>query len=78
MDNTIKLPCKIGDAVWGIRNYKGVKHPQQGFVSEMFFRESDMALMIVVKNICRGEFGKTVFKTFEEAEERIRNESTHR
>lgn len=29
-NGVIVLPCKVGDEVWGIRSYHGVKHPQQG------------------------------------------------
>ena len=61
------LPCKIGDEVWGIRNYRGVKHPQRGRVNDMFFTK-DMRLMIVVKHICYGIWGVNVFLTREEAE----------
>lgn len=61
------LPCKIGDVAWGIRSYKGVLVPQQGKVSNMFFTD-DMKLCIVVQHICRGEWGKKVFATKEEAE----------
>lgn len=61
-----EVPCKIGDRVWAIRSYKGHKHPQDGIVSEMFFTK-DMGLQIVVKHIARGEWGKTVFATREEA-----------
>ena len=60
-------PCKIGDEVWGIRSYRGVKHPQQGRVDEMYFT-SDMRLNIRVKHICIGEWGKKIFATREEAE----------
>ena len=60
------LPCKIGDKVWAIRNYSGVKTPKCGVVSEMYFIEK-MRLCIVVKNVARGEWGKTVFATCEEA-----------
>ena len=63
---TIKLPCKIGDRVWCIRNYKGHKHPQDGIVSEMFF-DDDMQLHIVVKYIGRGTWGKEIFATREDA-----------
>lgn len=59
-------PCKIGDRVWAIRSYKGIKHPQEGIVSEMFFVE-DMRLMIVVKNVARGLWGETVFGSHKEA-----------
>lgn len=63
----VEIPCKIGDIVWAIRSYKGHKHPQKGFVREMYFLP-DMTLHIVVGHIARGEFGKTVFLTREEAE----------
>ena len=73
-NGVIVPPCKVGDTVWAIRDYKGVKHPQQGVVSEMFFTR-DMKLMIVVKMIARGHWGKTVFLTKEEAEQALRGES---
>ena len=63
---SVKLPCKIGDRVWAIRSYKGHKHPQDGIVNEMYFTK-DMRLHIVVKHIARGEWGKTIFATREEA-----------
>ena len=63
--HTIEIPCEIGDSVWTIRNFKGVLHPQQGIVSEMFFTR-DMHLQIVVKYVARGEWGKTIFATYEE------------
>lgn len=61
------LPCKIGDTVFCIRDYKGQKHIKKGFVSEMFYRK-DMELIIVVSNIGRGLYGEKVFNTMEEAE----------
>lgn len=64
--DAVELPCKIGDTVWAIRCYRGVLVPQQGKVSEMLFT-TDMKLCIVVKHICRGEWGKKVFATMEEA-----------
>lgn len=66
-NGVIVPPCKVGDTVWGIRNYRGKKHPQQGIVSEMYFLK-DMTLQILVKHVARGKFGKTVFLTREEAE----------
>jgi hypothetical protein len=66
----IVMPCKVGDTVWAIRSYQGHKHAQQGFVSEMYFLP-DMTLHIVVKHIARGEFGKAVFLTREEADAAI-------
>lgn len=64
--DAVKLPCMIGDYVWAIRNYKGIKHPERGVVSEMFF-STDMKLCIAVKHIARGEWGKIVFATDKEA-----------
>ena len=76
--DAVEVPCKIGDFVWAIRNFKGRKHPQRGVVSEMYF-SNDMKLHIVVKYVARGEWGKTVFATDKEAYvaigERIDNES---
>ena len=77
----LEMPVvKVGDSVWVIRNYKGVPHPQNGEVAEVFFNKQ-MRLMIVVKHIARGEWGKTVFLTRAEAEKaleerRTRNEET--
>lgn len=65
-----KLPCKIGDIVYFIRNFKGQKHIQKGFVSEMFYRK-DMELVIAVFNIGRGLYGEKVFNTLEEAEQHL-------
>ena len=67
----LRLPCKMNDEVWAIRSYRGVTYPQKGFVNEMFFTK-DMRLVIVVKNIARGEFGKKVFLTKEEAEQALK------
>lgn len=64
-------PCKIGDQVWGIRNYRGRRTAQCGLVSEMYYKE-DMTLMVVIKHICRGEWGKDIFSSQKEAEEAIR------
>ena len=63
---TSLLPCKIGDNVWTIRSYGRMKTPKCGVVSEMYFIEG-MRLCIVVKNVARGEWGKMVFATYEEA-----------
>lgn len=72
-ENTVSLPCKIGDIVWAIRNYHGRKIPQKGIVSEMFFCDG-MKLCIVVKHIARGEWGKTVFATCADAKKAIKVE----
>ena len=65
-----RLPCEIGDVVWAIRTYRGVKHAQQGIVSEMFYNKA-MELIVVVKHVARGEFGKKVFATQAEAEKAL-------
>lgn len=68
--DAVEVPCRIGDRVWAIRSFKGVKHPQDGIVSDMIFTK-DMKLHIVVKYVARGEWGKTVFATCEEAQAAI-------
>lgn len=70
-----RIPCKIGDTVYAIRNHRGEKYPHKGVVSEMYFT-SDMSLMIVVKNIERGQWGKEVFRTEEEAEKYLKKEAS--
>lgn len=65
--DAVALPCKVGDTVWGIRNYNGVNHPQQGKVDQMYYT-NDMRLHIKIKHICIGEWGKKIFLTREEAE----------
>ena len=62
----IELPCKIGDTAYGIRRYKG-RIVKSGTVSEMFYNQ-DGELIIAIKNVCRGCWGKQIFGTREEAE----------
>lgn len=62
----IELPCKIGDTVYGIRRYKG-RIVKSGTVSEMFYNR-DGELIIAIKNVCRGCWGRQIFGTYEEAE----------
>ena len=66
----VALPCRIGDRVWAIRNYKGFLNPKEGIVSQMFFSD-DMELVICVKGVARGLWGKTVFATQGEAQMEI-------
>lgn len=70
---TVELPCKIGDTAWAIRNHTGHLHPHSGIVSDMYFVKGmkGMKLCIVVHGIARGEWGKTIFGTYEEAEQAI-------
>lgn len=62
----VVLPCKIGDAVWTIKNFKGHERARMGYVSEMFFTKY-MKLFIVVKNTGRGFWGEDVFSSEAEA-----------
>lgn len=68
--DAVELPCKIGDTVWCIRNFHGHKHPQEGIVSEMLFTK-EMKLLIRVKYVGCGHWGKKIFPTQEEAEAAI-------
>lgn len=73
----VELPCKIGDTVWCIRNFHGHKHPQEGIVSEMLFTK-EMKLLIRVKYVGCGHWGKKIFSTQEEAEAAInKKEKNH-
>lgn len=69
---TVMLPCKIGDVVWGIKKCCSSFKVIEGHVSQMFFVDEDMRLCICVDRACRGEWGKRVFATKEEAEEAVR------
>lgn len=71
--DVVLVTCKIGDAVYGIRNYKGKTSIQKGFISELFFTK-DMKLMVVVKHVCRGHWLEKVFPTREAAEAAMRKE----
>ena len=62
----ITLPCKIGDTVYGIRRYQD-RIVKAGTVSEMFYNR-DGELIIAIKNVCRGCWGRQIFGTLEEAE----------
>jgi hypothetical protein len=64
--DAVALPCKIGDYAYAIRNYKGHIHPKRGIVSDMYFIKG-MKLCVVVHGIGRGEWGKEIFGTEEEA-----------
>ena len=67
---TYEIPCKIGDTVWAICNIFGTMKIQKGVVSELFFIEG-MKLCIVVRKVARGEWGKVVFPSLEEAQKAI-------
>ena len=63
----VDIPCRIGDSVWAIRNYSGQKKIIQGKVSEMYFVDESMRLVISVKHVSRGLWGKTIFGSYENA-----------
>ena len=69
----IELPCKIGDTVYGIRRYQD-RIVKSGTVSEMFYNQN-MELIIAIKNVCRGCWGKQIFATLEEAEAALKGEN---
>ncbi len=62
----VVLPCKIGDSAWAITNYYGKKKPKEGIISEIYFMQ-DMRIAVALKGIARGEIGKNIFLTKEEA-----------
>ena len=64
----VVLPCKVGDTVFGICRYgKHAPFVAEGLVKEMYFANEDMRMCIVAKGF-RGEWGKVIFGTREEAE----------
>lgn len=71
--DAVEVPCKIGDTVWAIRNFKGRRQAQKGVVGEMYFRK-DMTLQIVVRYVARGKWGEVVFATQADAEAALNGE----
>lgn len=65
-----KLPLKMGDEAYVIRDYKGTKVIHVGKVSEMFFDEN-MNIRYVVKHVGRGLYGEKVFGTYVEALQKL-------
>ena len=61
---------KIGDIAYGIRNYRGHRTIQKGFVSEIYF-DNENKLCAVIKFVNRGPLGEKVFKTAEEARAKL-------
>ena len=74
--DAVELPCKIGDEVWGLKLYRDARIPKKGVVHQMYFGE-DMTLCICVKKVCRGQWGRNIFATREEAEAAIGGGSIH-
>lgn len=76
--DAVVIPCKIGDTVWAVRRLNGGHLcAMQSVVSEMQFVGSEMRLSITVRGVCRGEWGKTIFATQEEAEGEIKRRNGH-
>lgn len=66
-ENTIQLPCKVGDEVWCVRDTRVYNKPVKGVVTEIYFRDN-MDMCIVVRRLCRGRWGDRVFATEQEAQ----------
>jgi len=68
-DRSVELPCKVGDTVWCLRDFKGHLRITHGPVHKIVL-DGDGVEIIVIRN-CRiihnGYFGKTVFRTEREA-----------
>ena len=54
------LPCKIGDKVFGLRRYNDQRLLKTGKVSQMYY-DDDMNLVICVRQVCRGIWGRDIF-----------------
>lgn len=67
----IDVPCKIGDMVYAIRNFNGVKMVRRGKVTHMVFVDEQMRLSITVDKTSRGQWGERVFPTYESACEKL-------
>lgn len=72
METTVKLPCRIGETVWGVSTYNKSQKVRLGVVSEMVFN-SNMELIITVRGISRGRWGESVFSTEAEAKAAVAN-----
>lgn len=68
---TQNIPCRVGDEVYAIRKQNQTWTVKQGKVCEMYFADETMRLCIVVKGVSRGEWGKVVFPTYEEAVKKL-------
>lgn len=69
--DAVVLPCKIGDTVWGIAEQFGRIKAREGVVPQMYFGEN-MEIVIIVKNVATGLWGKKIFAAKEECERAIR------
>lgn len=60
------LPCKIGDKVFGLKQYGDQILVRRGKVRAMEY-DHNMNLVIHVERICTGTWGKDIFPTPDEA-----------
>ena len=67
----VKLPCKVGDEVWGIRGLTYRPFIKQGPVTEIYFTIG-MEAGIVVRGCGPCRWGVDAFWTREEAEEAVK------
>lgn len=72
LENSIIPQCKIGDTAYGIRRFHSVPKIQEGKISEMYYLLPDMSLQIVIKYVCRGKIGESIFLTREDAEKALK------
>ncbi len=63
----VYFPCLPGDVVWGISSRGGNKTVKSGEVNEIYFIQGNK-MCIVAKGVVRGEWGKVVFGSKEDAE----------
>ena len=61
------LPCRIGDTVFVLKPYADQYLLKSGRVSQMYYDDERMNLVICVKHIMRGLWGRDVFATEAEA-----------
>lgn len=64
----MKIPCAIGDKVWGLGKYNGTYRPKLGVVAQMYFDSEEMHLVISVRGLCRGLWGERIFSCRDDAE----------
>jgi hypothetical protein len=63
------VPCNIGDMVFVLKPYADQYLLKSGRVSQMYYDDERMNLVICVKHIMRGLWGRDVFATEAEARE---------
>lgn len=61
------LPCRIGDTVFVLKPYADQYLLKSGRVSQMYYDDERMNLVICVKHIMRGLWGRDIFATEAEA-----------